>query len=143
MHQRILKIEEQGAHQGPSDEQVERVLRKILAERFADSSAHREGISNIAKEGGYFVQPPKEDMTIPHAIPIDVHSLLVDPNAMPSKTYAETMQMLEGRLPAFPEVDLSTEQGDQSQDGNQITNSKAESERLKSALDNHQNGGPW
>jgi hypothetical protein len=106
MHQRILHLEERQAWQEPSDEQVERVLRKILAERFADAGVKGVRNPNVMKDGDYFVENPDAHTMIPESIPIDVDSLQVDPGAVPSQRYLETMQMLEGRIPSFPELDV-------------------------------------
>ncbi|KAF2275971.1 uncharacterized protein EI97DRAFT_458966 [Westerdykella ornata] len=105
MHQRLVNLEErQGA---PSDEQVERVLRKILAERFADSIVPPAAHTVPVKEEDTFVKPKPNDI-IPETLSIDVSSLQVDPDAVPSKMYGETLKMLEGKLPGFPNVEGPT-----------------------------------
>lgn len=106
LSERIEYLEQRQAWQGPSDEQVERVLRKILAERFADAGIQQVENPNVMKEGDYFVKRPGEDSSIPRTIPIDPATLLVDPDAVPSKTYAQTFQMLEKGLGEFPRADV-------------------------------------
>ncbi|CAO2657402.1 Nn.00g035280.m01.CDS01 [Neocucurbitaria sp. VM-36] len=100
LHERITFLEDRQAWQGPSDEQVDRVLRKILAEKFSDAGMQRVQNPNTMKDGDYFVENPK-DLAIPRPIAIDPASLLVEPEAVPSKTYADTLDMLESRLSRF------------------------------------------
>ncbi|KAF2022314.1 hypothetical protein BU24DRAFT_42362 [Aaosphaeria arxii CBS 175.79] len=107
LHQRISYLEDRQAWQGPSDEQVERVLRKILAERFADPGIQRVQNPNDMKDGAYFVQRPKEDISLPVPLPIDVSSLQVGIDAVPSKTYSQDFQMLESKLGDFPAIDMN------------------------------------
>ena len=121
LHQRITFLEDRQAWQGPSDEQVERVLRKILAERFADAGVQRVENPNDMRDGMYFVANPKEEKYIPKAIPIEIAALHVDPNGVPSKAYKETFAMLESKLPAFPIVDLDGTSQDDSMDDTKIT----------------------
>lgn len=110
MHERVLRLEEQQSWQGPSDEQVERVLRKIFAERFADPGVQHTR-THAMKDGDTFVKPKKGDAIIPLPIDISLESLQVDPKAMPSQQYAETLNMLEHKLPSFPELHLSKPAG--------------------------------
>jgi hypothetical protein len=102
LHQRISYLEDRQAWQGPSDEQVERVMRKILAERFADAGTQRVENPNRMKDGACFVENPKEDQMIPKPIPIDFSALQVNPNEFPSKAYGQTLQMLESEITTFP-----------------------------------------
>jgi hypothetical protein len=104
MHERILQLEDRQDWQGPSDEQVERVLRKILAERFSDGTMQQVHHNNTMKEADYFVGDLRKQPA-PRPIPINVASLLVDPEAVPSKAYADTIQMLEARIKHFPNLD--------------------------------------
>ncbi|KAF1934287.1 uncharacterized protein M421DRAFT_88280 [Didymella exigua CBS 183.55] len=97
---RILRLEERQVI-GPSDEQVERVLRKILAERFAHDEFHRTDSIQMIKDNDFSLEDAKSRSTI-RPIRIDAASLCVEPESVPSKAYAETFQMLEGRLTEFP-----------------------------------------
>jgi hypothetical protein len=105
LHERIIWLEERQAWQGPSDEQVERVLRKILAERFADGNVQQVQSPNIMKEEDYFVED-RRNLGILRPVAIDPASLFVEPDAVPSKAYVETFNMLERHLADFPDVDL-------------------------------------
>lgn len=100
LHERIMFLENRQAWEGPSDEQVERVLRKILAEKFSDAGMQQVQNPNIMKDGDYFVENLKT-LASPRPISIDPASLLVEPEAVPSKAYAETLEMLESRLHRF------------------------------------------
>jgi hypothetical protein len=104
LHERVMRLEDQQARQGPSDEQVERVLRKILAERFSENSSLSVQNPHIMKEEDYFVLD-RRDRTIPSPIRFDPRSLLVDPDAVPSKAYADTFKLLNRRLAEFPDLD--------------------------------------
>lgn len=105
LHERVLQLEERQITQGPSDEQVERILRKILAERFGHAPLPQNGDVR-PQMPDYFVEP-RGKYTIPQAIPIDPISLLVDPQAVPSTAYTETFQMLEQQLETFPRIKKS------------------------------------
>ncbi|KAK7188772.1 uncharacterized protein CC84DRAFT_1084743 [Paraphaeosphaeria sporulosa] len=105
LHDRVLVLEQQQASQGPSDEQVERVLRKILAERFGDTSSLRVENPSQIKDVDFFVKPPDDNIPIPRAPLIDPAMLFVDPEAVPSKAYSETFQMLERGLSQYPQID--------------------------------------
>jgi hypothetical protein len=108
MHQRLMYLEEREAWRGPSDEQLERVLRKILAEKFNDANVQQgEQAPNALKNVEYFVERPKEDASIPKAIPINMAALQVDAAAVPSENYQQTLRMLESEIVDFPHVDLS------------------------------------
>ncbi|KAJ4358392.1 uncharacterized protein N0V89_002974 [Didymosphaeria variabile] len=105
LHERVLFLEQQQASQGPSDEQVERVLRKILAERFGDTGSQGTDTPSLSKDVEYFVQPPDNSTSIPRAPPIDPMMLIVDPDAVPSKAYGQTFQMLEKGLSQYPQLE--------------------------------------
>ncbi|KAF1832742.1 hypothetical protein BDW02DRAFT_411569 [Decorospora gaudefroyi] len=101
-HERITRLEEQQNFPGPTDEQVERVMRKILSEKFADPTIHHvEKDRNPTKDRDAFVGNPN-DFPLSK---IDVASLLVSPESIPSKTYTETFQMLESRLDGYPDIE--------------------------------------
>jgi hypothetical protein len=104
LHDRIAWLEERQACHAPSDEQVERVLRKILAEKFAGEHKQPVQDPNVMKEKAYFVEDRKKLASL-RPIVIDPTSLFVEPDAVPSKAYAETFKMLERRLEDFPNVD--------------------------------------
>jgi hypothetical protein len=112
LHERILDLEQQ-AWRGPSDEQVERVLRKIIAERFADVGLppetqipiSRTDVPPAFKESDAFLQSARS-LTISRPIAIDPASLIVEPDSVPSRAYAETFQMLETRLAGYPQIAL-------------------------------------
>jgi hypothetical protein len=110
LHERILYLEQQ-AWRGPSDEQVERVLRKIIAERFAeaphfpDTQLPRTDIPPAFKQENTFLDSARS-LIMSKPIVIDPASLVVEPDSVPSREYAETFQMLEARLVGYPHVDL-------------------------------------
>ena len=114
-HERLLQLEERQSWAGPSDEQVERILRKILAERFAGPGIPPPPTSTSTSDDEYFVANPKE-LAFPRPIPIDPASLLVDPDAVPSKAYAETFRMLEGGLSRYPNLELNQFEHDDAKD---------------------------
>jgi hypothetical protein len=116
MHERILQLEDQQDWQGPSDEQVERVLRKILAERFSEGTMHQVQPPDIRRERDYFVEDPRKQ-SAPRPILIDPTTLFVDPESVPSKAYADTIKMLEGRLHDFPDADHSNHTIERTRDG--------------------------
>ncbi|KAH7127109.1 hypothetical protein B0J11DRAFT_417715, partial [Dendryphion nanum] len=103
LEEQIARLERQSCHP-PSDEQVERVLRKILAERFAEPKYEREESMNISKETPYFVQRPKQDLIYPKPILLDLASLQVDGKTTPSEKYEQDMAMLQGDLADYPHV---------------------------------------
>jgi hypothetical protein len=45
---------------------------------------------------------------IPKPVFVDAASLVVDPEAVPSKAYVDTFRMLEMQLARFPSADLKT-----------------------------------
>jgi len=112
-HERILQLEERQTWAGPSDEQVERVLRKILAERFASPGIPAP--SSSTSEDEYFVANPKE-LAYPKPIPIDPATLLVEPDSVPSKAYAETIILLENGLRRYPQLEVNHFDQDDSKD---------------------------
>ncbi|KAH7078327.1 hypothetical protein FB567DRAFT_132658 [Paraphoma chrysanthemicola] len=101
LHERIMSLEERQALEGPSDEQVERVLRKILAEKFSYVGKEQFERSAGVKEEAYFVEHLRY-RSIPVPVAVDPASLFVDPEDVPSKQYAETFRMLESRLEDYP-----------------------------------------
>jgi|TARA_R110002003_G_scaffold288_2_gene18311 hypothetical protein len=102
LHERIVRLEKR--QQGPSDEQVERVLRKILAERFSDVGVQQvDGLSGL-KDETQFLEDCRH-LAIPTPVAIDPASLFVDPDDVPSKQYAETFRMLESQLAEYPSFD--------------------------------------
>lgn len=117
LHQRLVYLEQREAWHPPSDEQVERVLRKILADKFSHPPMEEARSPHAFDSGGFFVETPKEDASIPKPITIDIRALAADVTAVPSERYIQTLQMLESELPEFPRVDLGTNtQRDTSQD---------------------------
>ena len=115
LHERISWLEDRQAWQGPSDEQVERVLRKILAERFSDGNIQQVQNPNVMKEEDYFVED-RRNHSIPRPVAMDPASLTVHPEAVPSKAYADTFRMLEMQLDDFPKVDLNKSTHQESRD---------------------------
>lgn len=97
---RVSRLEERQVI-GPSDDQVERALRKILAERVANEGPHRTDSIGLMKDNSLRLEDAKGRSSI-RPIRIDAASLFVDPESVPSKAYAETFQMLEGRLAEYP-----------------------------------------
>jgi hypothetical protein len=112
LHDRVSYLEERQARNGPSDEQVERVLRKILAEKFTHDALHRTDSLDMAKSSDFFIENARNRSTI-RPITINAASLLVEPDSVPSNAYAETFQMLEGRLAEYPRM-CQEEPGDES-----------------------------
>ncbi|KAI4653982.1 hypothetical protein J4E93_001750 [Alternaria ventricosa] len=111
MHERILVLEQRQNIQGPTDEQVERVLRKILDERFSDLATHHVRKHDTTQDRSWFVKDPN-DLPYPRPMKMDVASLLIQPDAVPSKAYSETFRMLEDGLRSFP-VDHSMDSDDE------------------------------
>ena len=101
LHERVLLLEQRQAVQGPTDEQVERVLRKILDERFSDLGSHHVRKLDAVQDPSWFVKDPR-DIPYPRSIKMDVASLIIPPDAVPSKAYSETFRMLESGLRGFP-----------------------------------------
>jgi hypothetical protein len=101
MHERILVLEQSQVTQGPTDKQVERVLRKILDERFSDLTTHHARKQDAMQGPSWFVRDPN-DFPYPRSIKMDVASLLISPDAVPSKAYSETFRMLENGLREYP-----------------------------------------
>ncbi|KAJ4286092.1 hypothetical protein N0V90_013441 [Kalmusia sp. IMI 367209] len=107
LHERVSYLERQQAAQGPTDEQVERVLRKILAERFAPEGVRPVGDVEQSKNVQYFVKPP-DPSSIPKPPLISPAKLAVDPEAVPSKVYGDTFRMLQEGLSEYPQVNVTT-----------------------------------
>jgi hypothetical protein len=104
MHERISQLEDRQDWHAPSDEQVERVLRKILAERFSDGTLPPIQYQNIMKEADYFVEDARRQPA-PLPVLIDPASLMTDPDSVPSKAYADTINLLDKRIARFPNFD--------------------------------------
>jgi hypothetical protein len=104
MHERISQLENRQDWQGPSDEQLERVLRKILAERFSDGTMQPAQHPNIIKETEYFVENLRRQPA-PLPVLMDPTSLLTDPESVPSRAYADTIKLLDNRIAQFPNFD--------------------------------------
>lgn len=134
LHERVLYLEQRQAGQGPTDEQVERVLRKILAERFADGGAQRSESLENARDGQYFVKPP-DNTSIPRAPNINGKLLLVDADAVPSKAYGQTFKMLQKGLSEYPQVDLTKSY--------QKSDSPENEETFKQSQSPHEHARPW
>ncbi|KAI1679694.1 hypothetical protein KJE20_10334 [Pyrenophora tritici-repentis] len=107
LHERILLLEQRPPIQAPTDEQLERVLRNILAERFSDPVMHHMKKDDVARDEGWFVKDP-----YPKSIKMNVASLLVPPESVPSQTYTDTFRMLEDGLDGFPGEDLLSEENE-------------------------------
>jgi hypothetical protein len=105
LHERIIRLEDRQAWQKPSDEQLERVLRKILAERFADGERQPVQDVTITKEEEYFVEDRRRCAVL-SPIAIDPSSLFVEPDAVPSKAYSETFNMLENHMAGYPNINM-------------------------------------
>jgi hypothetical protein len=97
-----MRLEDR-AWQAPSDEQVERVLRKILAERFSGGQEP----SSTVKEEAPFVEDRKNLINL-RPIRIDPAMLFVHPNDVPSRAYVETMDQLNKQLETFPSIENNT-----------------------------------
>lgn len=111
LHERVTTLEEHQVSQGPTDEQVERLLRKILAERFSYSDPQSpEGVRDV--NGNHALGGGRKFLAYPKPIAIDPASLVVEPDSVPSKAYSETFHMLESRLATFPYVSSPTSQDD-------------------------------
>jgi len=117
LHQRLVYLEQRAAWSPPSDEQLERVLRKILADKFSDPPVEDVRSPHPLDTGEFFVQTPREDASVPKPITFDIQALMADVAAVPSEKYIQTLQMLENELPEFPRVELNTNaERDTSQD---------------------------
>ncbi|KAF2476607.1 uncharacterized protein BDR25DRAFT_210112 [Lindgomyces ingoldianus] len=141
LHERLTFLENQQSLQGPSDEQVERVLRKILAEKFADSGVHRlERPSNI-KESTCSFQKTEEDSPFPNPIQIDTTMLHVDPDGVPSEAYRKQFKMLESSLSEFPHVDLKRSQ--QSEEPQDVKDPSLQAKARNQSPGNQHRTKPW
>jgi hypothetical protein len=107
LHERIHYLEQRQAAQGPTDEQVERVLRKILAERFAEPGTQRFDNAEKSKSSDLLEKIRSPEVSIPKSISLDAATLQMDPDAVPSKAYGQALQMLEMGLQKFPQVDVT------------------------------------
>jgi hypothetical protein len=105
MNERLLRLEQKQLTQGPTDEQVERVLRKILAERFATLDVPQIKLAPLEPGVAWFVKDPNDHL-YPRSIKMDVASLLVSPESVPSRAYMETFKMLEDDVNDYPGDDL-------------------------------------
>ncbi|RMZ72887.1 hypothetical protein GMOD_00009666 [Pyrenophora seminiperda CCB06] len=107
LHERLELLEQRSPVpvQAPTDEQLERVLRKILAERFSDPGMQPMKKDGPVQDPGWFVKDP-----YPKSIKMDVTSLLVSPEAVPSRAYTETFRMLERELDGYPGDHLLAEE---------------------------------
>jgi len=103
---------------------VERVLRKILAEKFAmqnetprseppELGHHQDGpdprthsLPGRMPESGQYI-PYKDDFIPPKPIPMDVDSFKVDPKAVPSDAWKRDMERLAQSLDPYPNLDSS------------------------------------
>ena len=112
MNDRILRLEQKQLVQGPTDEQVERVLRKILAERFASLEVPQVKLAPHEPGVAWFVKEPNDHL-YPRSIKMDVASLLVSPESVPSRAYMETFQMLEDGVNDYPGDDLLDDDEDE------------------------------
>ncbi|KAF1958824.1 hypothetical protein CC80DRAFT_364175, partial [Byssothecium circinans] len=99
LHERIKYLEQRQAQL--DDEQLERVLRKILAEKFGDP---RAGLADGMRNGTFVLNRPG-DALAPKPVSIDAAELAVDVDSMPSKGYRETFKMLQSGLRSFPDLD--------------------------------------
>jgi hypothetical protein len=115
LHERIVRLETGQASQTPTDEQIERVLRKILAERFSDPAIHHHKKRDTMQDGDYFVRDPN-DTPYPKLVKMDIASLIVSPESVPSQAYTETFRMLESRLNTYPGPDLTPGEDDDDED---------------------------
>lgn len=104
MHHRLVHLEEKQAPFGPTDEQVERAVRKILAEKF--SSTGSQPVEDLGAGRDHFVED-RNLLAFPKPILYDPASLIVDPESVPSKKYVETFQQLEKELVGFPNTKLN------------------------------------
>jgi hypothetical protein len=107
LHERIQYLEQRQAAQGPTDEQVERVLRKILAERFAEAGTQHFDNMEKARSSDWLEKIRNPEVSIPKSISLDAATLQVDPDAVPSKAYGQALQMLEMGLQKFPQADVT------------------------------------
>lgn len=101
LHQRLTFLEQRQASQGPTDEQVERVLRKILAERFSGIDAQRHETYTTTRDSGYCGED-RTFMKFPQAIMVDAATLIVNPDCIPSKEFGQTFDILESQLAGYP-----------------------------------------
>lgn len=101
MNERLVRLEQKQLTHGPTDEQVERVLRKILAERFATLDVPPVKLAAHEPGGAWFVKDPNDHL-YPRSIKMDVASLLVSPESVPSRAYMETFKMLEDDVNDYP-----------------------------------------
>lgn len=106
LEERFIQFERHSG-QAPSDEQLERVLRKILAERFADPKSSSLDGMDTTTETPRFLDQLKEDLINGKRLPFNLTSLHVDPMAVPSEKYVQDMRMLESELEGYPQVNMN------------------------------------
>ncbi|KAF2192208.1 hypothetical protein K469DRAFT_553764 [Zopfia rhizophila CBS 207.26] len=118
MNARIMYLENRQAWKGPSDEQVERILRKILAEKFAENAAvQRVENPNVMENGQFYVQKPTDDLVVPKPLVVDSGILSVDSNAVPSDSWKKDFDLLKQQLAESPQLGSSIHaKSDQTQD---------------------------
>lgn len=108
LHERVSYLEtQQVAAQRPTDEQVERALRKILAECFAPDGGPPVREVEMNQDPEFFVRP-KDRSCIPKPPIISPAKLAVDPEAVPSRSYGETLRMLQEGLTQYPQADVAS-----------------------------------
>jgi len=107
LHDRILLLEQRPPIQAPTDEQLERVLRKILAERFSGPDMHHMKTDDSVRDERWFIKDP-----FPKSLKMNVASLLVPPDSVPSQAYTDTFRMLEDELDDFPGGDLLSQENE-------------------------------
>ncbi|KAF2201104.1 hypothetical protein GQ43DRAFT_372275 [Delitschia confertaspora ATCC 74209] len=110
-HQRLVYLEKRldtSDRTALSDAQVERVLRKILAERFAKSNQSTHQLPADGPPGGAFISNIKDNFVPPKPVAVDINKLLVDPNACPNPAWARDMAMLTQDLTSYPRQDPNT-----------------------------------
>lgn len=92
------------------------MLRKILAERFTNDNQFRTDSIDLVKNNDAFAEDARARSSI-NPIIIDAASLFVEPESVPSRAYAETFQMLEGRLADYPHIHRKESTGADAQAG--------------------------
>ena len=99
LHARVELLEQRQTRM--DDEQIERILRKILSERFSDSQTVPP---NGTRNGLFVLNKPGDEPLAPNPVSIDAADLAVNPDSVPSRAYGEAFHMLETELHKFPSL---------------------------------------
>jgi hypothetical protein len=96
---------------------------------------------NVMEDGEYFVKPPGVEFILPTAEPMDIAKVTIDSNAVPSREYAETLEMLNRNIRGFPHVELSN--GLEDRLDRETEDHHINIDRPEQSTHNQQHDRPW